>query len=361
MVGVLSGSGTLPGMNEGRRVLQLDAIRGGLAVGVMTFHVAAWSGVGLVTTLGTYWVYAFFVLSGFALEHVYGARLTSIGAIGAFARARVSRIAPLFVAATLLTVAAAVAGGRRVDAVQVGANITGLFGLWQPGATQVAEGAWSIGIELVFYAIFPIVVALRLGTRALAGLALGALLLRLAWVEAVWPDGANFGRTWDAYTVVPSFLVFFVVGMLAARLAARGSRRASHVPFLVGSCLLLLVLGASALPVEQRDFFAGPLSIALVAATCLGVGVAAFGAPWQGPAARLATLMGDASYATYLLHPLVWGVLALAGLGVATLVVTPLLALAVHRWFERPAQRLIRSFGARGPVPQPVTAGTSSP
>ena len=352
----MPGSGTLPGMNETRRVFQLDAMRGVLAFGVMVFHVTAWSGGVLVTTLGTYWVYAFFVLSGFALEHVYGSRLGSSAAVVAFARARVGRIAPLFLAATLLTVAAAVAGGHRVDAVQVGANITGLFGLWQPGASQVAEGAWSLGIEFVFYAIFPILVALRLGTPAIAGLALGALLLRIVWVDFVWPAGANFGTTWNAYTVVPSLLVFFLAGMLAARLAPTESRRAGHIPFLVGCCLLLLVLAASALPVPQRDLFAGPVSIALVAATSLAVCVAALGAAWHGLAARLATLLGDASYATYLLHPLVWGVLALAGLGVATLVVTPLLALAVHRWFERPAQRLIRSFGARGPAPLHATA-----
>jgi peptidoglycan/LPS O-acetylase OafA/YrhL len=346
-------------MSDRTRVLQLDAIRGGLALGVMSFHVAAWSGVGLVTTLGTYWVYAFFVLSGFALEHVYGRRLGSAAAVVTFGWARIARIAPLFLVVTTLTVAAAVAGGKRVDTVAVATNLTGLFGFWQPGATQIAEGAWSIGIEIVFYLVFPFVVALRLGTRAIAAVAIAALVLRLLWVQTVWPVGGNFGTTWNPYTVFPSFLVFFIAGILAARLSAGRPGTASPVPFLVGCGLLLVVLAASALPVEQRDYFAGPLSIALVLATCLAVGVAAFGPQWSGIAERLATALGDTSYATYLLHPLVWGGLALFGLGPATLVVTPLLGLAVNRWFERPAQRWIRSFGARGAKAAPATAGPS--
>ena len=64
---------------------------GRLAIGVMLYHVAYWSGGPEFTSLGTYGVYAFFVLSGFALEHVYGYRLR----LGEFTLARVSRLAPL--------------------------------------------------------------------------------------------------------------------------------------------------------------------------------------------------------------------------------------------------------------------------
>src|SRR5262245_56938755 len=64
------------------RLYQLDALRGLLAIGVMTYHVLP--GVPLV--FGTWGVYLFFVLSGFALEHVYGSGLD----IGRFVVARVA-------------------------------------------------------------------------------------------------------------------------------------------------------------------------------------------------------------------------------------------------------------------------------
>lgn len=299
----------------------------------MGYHVLGWSGLGWVTTLGTYAVYAFFVLSGFALEHVYGDRLE----LASFARARVARLAPLW----LLVVVATVALTPVFDPAAIALNLSGLFGFVRPGATAVPTGGWSIGIEIVCYATFALLAWRQLSTRALVALTFVALVGRSLYVAAIWPAGATLADVFVPYTEAPAFLVFFLAGMVGARLRVTGSR---HWPFVAG----VILVGAAVLatPIaEQRDLFTGPLGLGLTALVCVGVAVAGSGAAWRGRAATAAGILGDLSYGTYLLHPLVWIVLTAAGVPLLTVFLAPALALAVHRWFERPVGRWIRSGG----------------
>jgi len=86
-------------------------------------------------------------------------------------------------------------------------------------------GGWSIGIELVFYALFPIIAWLRLETRWLILLASAALALRIVYVDGLLPAGTSFGTAWVAYSQMPSFLFSFLAGMVGSRLvAARDDR-----------------------------------------------------------------------------------------------------------------------------------------
>lgn len=249
------------------RVHRLDAIRGALAIGVMLYHV-----IDAPLEFGTYGVYGFFMLSGFALDHVYRNRLD----LRSFVVARVTRLAPLWVPVVLLSAAPF----NATDPVRLGLNLTGLFGFVNPAVTSHVDGGWSIGIEVVFYFLFPLLTVLS--TRMLVALTVAAYLLRVIWVAAVTPPGATIHEVWVPYTQMPSFLVFFVLGMTLARVGDTGS--------------------------------------------------------WTGRRAALATVLGDLSYGTYLLHPIVWIVSRSA---LVTIVITPMLALAFHR-YELPVQRWLR-------------------
>lgn len=246
------------------RVYQLDAIRGVLAIGVMGYHVLHWPAV-----LGTWGVYAFFVLSGYALDHVYRGRL----ALRSFVVARVARLAPLWIPVVL--VSALVLG--VTDPVRLALNLTGAFGIVQPGATSIVTGGWSIGIEVVCYVLFPLLI--RLGVRELAIVTVATIALRFAWVGGLMP--ADLEASWVRYTEIPSFLCFFVGGMLLSR------------------------------------------TITFPA--------------WSGGRAQIATALGEASYGVYLLHPLV-----AAAVGPLALFVTPVLALAVRYGYEIPVGRRLR-------------------
>jgi peptidoglycan/LPS O-acetylase OafA/YrhL len=95
--------------------------------------------------------------------------------------------------------------------------------------------------------------------------------------------------------------------------------------------------------------FVWPLGAVLAIMVAVAVVLAGHAPAWHGRLAQVATLLGDVSYGTYLLHPIVWRAAYLAHVSgrralVVTFIVTPLVALFVHRLIEVPARRGIRSI-----------------
>ena len=377
----MSGAVSLPsGRASEGRVLSLDALRGLLAVGVMAYHVLAWSDVVRLTALGTYAVYCFFVLSGFALEHVYGPRLRMAGAMRAYAAARVARILPLYAAAALAAAALALVRGGSVDAFDLVQNLTLTFGLNNPGATSTVVGGWSIGIEVVFYLLFPFLSLMGGSPRALAALFAVALLARVAWIAATWPVGASLAEVFVPYTQVVPFTVFFVAGVLSAHLLrevrlprALVGRRRGLVPPILGLGLLAAMIATATLDLDERTLFAGLTGAILTVATCLAVYLVALSPQPAGRAATISRLLGDASYGTYLLHPIVFGILTFAGVDgparlALTVLIAPACALGSYRLFEKPVGRSLRrglegaagATAARSPAPVPDVPAVSS-
>lgn len=376
----MSGAVSLPsGRASESRVLSLDAMRGLLAVGVMVYHVLAWSDVARLTALGTYAVYCFFVLSGFALEHVYGPRLRTAGALRAYAAARVARILPLYAAAALAAAALVVARGGRVDAFDLLQNLTLTFGLNNPGATSTVVGGWSIGIEVVFYLLFPFVSLMMGSLRSLAALVAVALLARVAWIAATWPVGASLADVFVPYTQVVPFAVFFVAGVLSAHVLREArlprplrERGRGLLPAIAGVGLLAAIIATAALDVSERALFAGPGGAVLTIATCLAVYLVALAPQPAGRAATVSRILGDASYGTYLLHPIVFGILTLAGVDgplrlALTVTIAPACAIGSYRLFEKPVGRHLRrrlegaTAGSSARVVRPIPDAPAAP
>lgn len=320
----MSAGATHDGRVSGR-IHQLDAIRGLLAIGVLVYHVGARGTIGL----GTYGVYAFFVLSGFALEHVYGEDLDA----RRFAIHRVVRLAPLWIPVVLVS---AVLYGLT-DPLRVLLNLTGLFGIVAPGATSVVTGGWSIGIEAVLYVLFVALAWRRLPTPAIAALAAVAFGVRVAWVAWSLPPGTSLDTGWVAYTQAPAFAWFFLAGMVGARFAGR----LGWWSLPAGSALIAVAIASGELT--------GPAGAAMSLAVAAGVCIAGAGPAWRGRPAGAAELLGDASYGTYLLHPLV---AFMAGPVIAF--TTPILALGIHRYYEVPVGRRLRVPAWSGQRRQPV-------
>ena len=321
----------------------------------------------------------FFVLSGFVLAYNYLERMETRltpGVVGEFLLARVARIYPLY--AVLIVFAWLLSSPPRVPlwpyllAIQT----------WYPDvrfAFGLVEPSWSIGVEVFLYLAFPLLVPALAHLRVLRSerrIALAALVVCAAMLgAAAWftvtgraelssLDPASAHR-W-LYRTPVARLGDFLLGMLGAayclRLAPADPTTRSRWRVAAPAAIVVTLI-FMALPWVFYSAFSWDVAYALPAAVIF-VGLT------LDPRARLARilgarpmrLLGEASYAFYLIHMLAgrWyvasnpgGVAGLARYG-AFLAFVVGCAIAIHLAFERPARRLIRSIFR---IPRPAVAG----
>ena len=146
-----------------KRLESLDWLRGVLAVSIMLYHLTSWKlhhpGAGeLLGRLGIYGVAMFFLVSGLSMATGYCKYINDSRTALKFYIRRIFRIWPLlwFSIATV-TVGGVLMKGHSVDWFLIFLNVTTLFGFISPGA-YVNTGAWSIGNEMVYYAMTPIII-----------------------------------------------------------------------------------------------------------------------------------------------------------------------------------------------------------
>lgn len=238
-------------------------------------------------------VHLFFLLSAFSLAH--SAAITG-ESLRAYCIKRFFRIAPLFYA---MLVFYQVWFGHK----PVGENILSLLFAFNlvPGLSQgIVWASWTIGVEMVFYAVLPALLALAPTRLSAAALAAGAVAVSVAG-RMVLETAAGLPATF-AHEAFVSNLGVFCLGLFAYRIYADTPDRprvalASAIAFLAAAVVLL-----------------GPLlAVVLPGRSDLLLWVAAFGLATVWQAARPSWLMcsgfmqfvGERSYSVYLLHPFV--------------------------------------------------------
>lgn len=175
----------------GGRVDALTGLRFLAALAVFAHHFTGLGGPGSgvarvpaffpYTTMGVHGVGFFFVLSGFLLAWGYRPGTS----VRLFYWRRAGRIWPAHLAASLLALVLLFWwGGRATDAFSVLASVL-LVQTWFPGVTPTLPGnsvAWTLSVELFFYALFPLLVrgALALRTRTLLAVSAGSLAVMAA-------------------------------------------------------------------------------------------------------------------------------------------------------------------------------------
>lgn len=333
------------------RLARLDHIRGLAAVGVMVFHLFRWIHGKLdaedpLERVGIYAVSIFFMLSGLSLRYAYGGHLlASWRNVRSYAVKRVLRIFPLLWLTVLLTMAIWPASGSLR---QVVLTITGLFGFvaWDQA---IGTGVWSIGNELFFYTLLPLMLLLL--ARPIGRWTLGLVALA-CFIHATFlslDPGHSFLGQWHAYSAPYHQLPYFVIGLLIPSLPAP-PRPISPVLLRIGMLLcaiLILFLPVQGDPVALVQ---GPVRVLFTLACALIVMCAWFD---RAPLPRWIEVplgsIGEACYPIYLLHPIVhFCVMAITGfisvryfdipdwsrIPVSCLA-TITIALVVHRRFEQ--------------------------
>ena len=342
----------------------IQILRAFAALCVVAFHaqsdaavVAARLGTDFARSAVFPWlagVDIFFVISGFIMVYASSRWFGSPRGPRVFLAHRVARIVPLYWATMMVYLAVLLLTPWLLNSEYLAPRFVVASFLFIPAARPdglvqpLYSLGWTLNYEMFFYALFAISLAFP-RRRAVPGL-IGALILTVALgqVFAPLPQPLTF---WS-----DPIILEFAFGMALGWASAEGVffNRPFRLGFAVAG-VALLALGAA--QAGQLSALPRPLAYGLPAA--LLVASAALASPRRRrvevPLIRWGVILGDASYALYLLHPFVIRALrelvtrtAIGGLvGPWAFVMLSILcaavaAIGVNRVFERPITRATR-------------------
>jgi peptidoglycan/LPS O-acetylase OafA/YrhL len=315
----------------------------------------------------------FFTLSGFVLTLNYfeSMRHPSGHKVWQYAVARLARIYPLYILIVIYFIDRQHAFGESIHgwwehvlAIQA----------WDPNVYQAYSfdpPSWSISVEFFLYACFPLLVLAiaRLRTpRATLTLAAGVALMMAAlttWFVVTGrgnlvPADPESAHRW-LYVTPLTRLGDFTLGILTARLfmQTRGHLGLTRIGGPLAFAAGLAIVALMAWPANIFSAWSLDLAYALPAIFLIfGLAVSPLSLPARALSIPIVVLLGEASYAFYLVHMPALGFFGAGRWAVATSPTTVLyetltlgailcFAVGLHVMVERPARLSIRRlFGS---------------
>ena len=328
---------------------KLDGLQCGRAVAalmVAVFHANVFllpakfydgQGAGAIFGFGYAGVEFFFVLSGFIMIFVHGRDLGHPDKVGTFLSKRILRIYPIYwIILTVLLLLYVLSPGSGPQHAQDPIAILASYLLFpQPDNGPIMRVAWTLQHEMLFYLIFAtLLINLRLGIALSAVWVCGCLAVLVSGVDTAYPVGF----------ILKSHNLLFLFGVAVGAVVRSVPQSMARICFW-GGALAFASLGAfeslndAPLPEAWMPIPYG------VASAFIIIGLANGGLP----APRWLTLLGDASYAIYLVHMPTMTIAAvfiarsglhhilhpLAMLGLILLLVS-VVGVFVHRAVEKP-------------------------
>jgi exopolysaccharide production protein ExoZ len=353
-------------------LFNIQVLRAIAALLVVHAHAAGPTGLGLRWVGGAEGVDLFFVISGFIIAYVAALDPSQ------FMTRRLIRIVPIYWTSTIALYLLVLAVPRLFHTTSSDPVLLVRSLAFLPTASGVhtedgiphptLSGGWTLNYEMYFYAVFAVALA---GSRPRAtGLAVALLLAVLAAVQLT-PLRDHPVAYFYGHPIILEFAygiaAFHVVRAIEARRARPGRPRARRGTPRGEQAILVAggALGLAALAFRHELFGQAPrwLAAGIPAFVVVVCAVALERVHGVRIANRWAILVGDASYAMYLIHAyVVFGVLRLvighphvselagqlAALGL--MAVSAAAAIAIYRWYEQPILRALkRRFIARAP------------
>jgi peptidoglycan/LPS O-acetylase OafA/YrhL len=216
--------------------------------------------------------------------------------IAVYALKRFFRIAPLFYVMLAANIALALlAYGHSPPLSTVILNVSFLFNFFPDQQTSVVWAGWTIGVEMIFYALLPLLIGLITSiNRAVFFTAVAALISG----SAVLQLGASPLFPLSAQMSFPTQIQFFAGGIMVYFLYLRFKNPSSSLA--VPICAAVI---ASALFIAYTDSTGNPAvqygaALLFCAALCLWQAVS----PSRVFSNRFVVFWGERSFSMYLLH-----------------------------------------------------------
>lgn len=335
----------------------IQYLRGLAAILVLFHHVvnkgAQYAGdpVGWFK-VGPLGVDLFFIISGFIMCYTTADKAGRKGAVPQFLKNRFIRILPLYWALTLAGTAVFLLFPDKVNIGGGETRILESFLLLPTDGGFVIKNGWTLSYEFFFYFLF----SLGLLLPAKRGLLMTAtILLVLPLSGMLWGAGgfSSTGTTnpWFHFLTDP-ILLDFIGGILIFEIYSRWNR----IPLLFS--LVLIAMGVFlGILLNQGVHGWIPFGEGGLTTLCFASGVVFLESRLRKKELPFLTLLGDASYSLYLVHPfaLAGGAIILSWLGFSrgpwtTVFVLTLLAGALvtgvlcYFWLEKPLTRWVKNY-----------------
>jgi peptidoglycan/LPS O-acetylase OafA/YrhL len=309
--------GTLEGLN---------ALRFWAAASIIIYHSAllpalpqtsAFSSV--ITNFGGFGVPLFYAVSAFSLAYRYEGQLQGPEAIRTFYIRRFFRIAPLFYVMMIVWLLVYWFRGQSVAPSLVVSSATFTFNLLPGHSEGYVWASWSIGVEMLFYAVFPVLLISINGLSRAFTCFVAAAILAASW-EFGFKDASQTVRTFANFSIM-AFLHHFAAGLMAFFIWKNWTLSDVNKRLLV--CTVIgagIAFVANALAVQtmfgrvlgwDHSRAGMTTSMALLfAGLIIGMSFAKFRLIWLRWTAKL----GEASFSLYLWHPLIIGIFVDTGM-----------------------------------------------
>lgn len=340
------------------RITSLDSLRFLAALGVAVHHFDINLRLGLdrYLAIGRFGLFVdfFFCLSGFVIALTYADRIRTWSDYGEFMRRRLARIYPLHLLTLLAFLSLGIAAGRLgvpinhpefFDPAALPANLLLVQAWGFVGHGSFNHASWSISAELFLYLFFPL---FAWASRARFATILAAIVLYVA--ALIWLRSADGMKAWTEAThdfghlrAVPTFFFGVAVARVLPMLKQSFRPGWSSVWGLLLTTFAAMQFG---LPDEAV--------VIVMAALMVTCACADFAHAEGLLKTRTFAMLGDASYAIYMIHGLVlltiaFPLQALFGrgwwlsfaIGVAATFLTVAASIVLYRLVETPARRLL--------------------
>ena len=354
----------------------IQVMRGIAAFAVVVYHThlilsrAKYGGIDLfgpVANKGWLGVNFFFVLSGFIIPFAHFADIGRPARAWRYVWRRLSRVYPLYWLVLCVVLLAAAAVPAHSEFSWAAPNLLAAFLLidFIPHPTLPLQVAWTLFYEMAYYFAFLLIILnARIGTVLVAG-----WWIVIAWIALVQGNGEPgwYLHAWNLY---------FLCGMATFAIFRRYEGKAGGIWLMGGGILLLLAMmvGGMVAPsvsvTQAQPLTLLALALPFSAILLGGVMVERQRGTWRPP--YTLRLLGDASFAVYLIHSPIISTLALVNsrfgkghvpsvlLYFAIIAIATAVGLALHLAVEKPLLARMRGIADKARPARPLAADTRS-